>query len=155
MDHPRQGFRYVDAKDLDESGTKFDGVEVEGSDGEKLGEVEGFIIDVAARRPRHVAVSAGWFFHKHFLLPIGHVTLQEGGTKLRADLTKERANRFPGFDKDHFEQLTDEELEQLDRTLASASATDESLGGDFDRHYQTPEWWQSSFYSGPSSHSGS
>ena len=91
MDHPRQGFRYVDAKDLDESGMKFDGVEVEGSDGEKLGEVEGFIIDVVARRPRHVAVAAGWFFHKHFLLPIGHVTLQEGGTKLRADLTKVRA----------------------------------------------------------------
>jgi len=144
----------VDAKDLDESGMKFDGLDVEGSDGEKLGEVEGFIIDVAARRPRHVAVSAGWFFHKHFLLPIGHVTLREGGTKLRADLTKERANRFPGFDKDQFEQLTTEELEQLDRTLASASA-DEGLGGELDRHYQTPDWWQTSFYGGgPSSHSG-
>jgi len=144
----------VDAKDLDESGMKFDGLDVEGSDGEKLGEVEGFIIDVAARRPRHVAVSAGWFFHKHFLLPIGHVTLEEGGTKLRADLTKERANRFPGFDKDQFEQLTTEELEQLDRTLASASA-DEGLGGELDRHYQTPDWWQTSFYGGDtSSHSG-
>jgi len=144
----------VDAKDLDESGMKFDGLDVEGSDGEKLGEGEGSIIDVAARRPRHVAVSAGWFFHKHFLLPIGHVTLQEGGTKLRADLTKERANRFPGFDKDQFEHLTTEELEQLDRTLASASA-DEGLGGELDRHYQTPDWWQTSFYGGgPSSHSG-
>jgi len=153
MDHPRHGFRYVDAKDLDESGTKFDGVEVEGSDGEKLGEVEGFIVDVAAGVPRHVAVSAGWFLHKHFLLPIGHVTLQDGGTKLRADLTKERVNRFPGFDKDEFEQLTEEELEQLDRTLASAA--DDSFGAEFDRHYHTPDWWQSSFYSAPSSRSGS
>jgi len=150
MDHPRQGFKYVDAKDLDESGTQFDGVDVEGSDGEKLGEVEGFIIDVTQRRPRHVAVSAGWFFHKHFLLPIGHVTLHEGETKLRADLTRERVNRFPGFDKDRFEQLTDEELEQLDRTLASASATDDARGGELDRHYQTPDWWKPSFYSVPS-----
>ena len=55
-------FQICDAKDLDESGTQFDGVDVEGSDGEKLGEVEGFIIDVTGRRPRHVAVSAGWFF---------------------------------------------------------------------------------------------
>jgi len=154
MDHPRAGFRYVDAKDLDESATRFDGVDVEGSDGEKLGEVEGFIIDVAECRPRHVAVSAGWFFHKHFLLPIGHVALHEDGTKLRADLTKERVNRFPGFDKNEFQQLSEAELEQLDRTLATASAADEGHLGGVDRHYETPDWWKTSFYNVPADPSG-
>jgi hypothetical protein len=146
MDHPRSGYRYLDAKDLNDSATKFDGIEVQGSDGEKLGDVEGFVVDTAEGRPRHVAVAAGWFFHKHFLIPIGHVGLNEDGTKLRADLTKERVNRFPGFDKDRFQQLTTEELEQLDRTLATAAATDEGRAGDFDRHYDTPGWWKASFY---------
>lgn len=153
MDHPRAGFRYVDAKDLDQSATKFDGVEVEGSDGNKLGDVEGFIVDVAEGRPRHVAVAAGWFFHKHFLLPIGHVALDEHGTKLRADLTKERVNRFPGFDKDRFDQLTSEELEQLDRTLAIAAAAAEDGEGDLDSHYRTPDWWERTFYNVPASRS--
>jgi len=133
----------VDAKDLDQNAMKFDGIEVQGSDGEKLGDVEGFIVD-AEGRPRHVAVSAGWFFHKHFLLPIDHVGMDDGGTKLRADLTKERVNRFPGFDKDQFDRLGAEELEELDQRLATAAGTTDIGSGDGAGQYRTPRWWQAS-----------
>ena len=93
-----------------------DGIEVDGTDGEKLGDVEGFVIDVMTGRPRHVAVRAGWLFHKHFLLPIGHVRLREDRSKPIADVTRERVDRFPGFDKDEFEQLTADQLRQFDET---------------------------------------
>jgi uncharacterized protein YrrD len=75
MDHPRPELKYVAAQDLDARSQKLDGAEVIGLDGEKLETVEGFIIDSREGRPRHVAVGAGWFIHKHFLLPIGHVSL--------------------------------------------------------------------------------
>jgi sporulation protein YlmC with PRC-barrel domain len=153
MDHPRPDLKYVNAKDLDESAMKFDGMEVEDLNGEKLGKVEGFIIDVVEGRPRHIAVSAGWFLHKHFLLPIGHAVLSGDGTKLIADVTKERVNRFPGFHKEHFVQLTAEELKQLDETLAAACAAGDAEAGDFDSHYRTPDWWEITFYRVPASRS--
>ncbi|MCU1381430.1 MAG: hypothetical protein JWL71_127 [Acidobacteria bacterium] len=144
MDHPLPGLKYVDANDLDDSGMKFAGIEVDGVDGEKLGEVEGFVMDVVEGRPRHIAVGAGWFMHKHFLLPIGHATLDAGGTKLVADLTKERVKRFPGFDKSEFERLDAGQLAQLDATLAAACATDTGGGSSVDDHYQVPGWWKTS-----------
>jgi hypothetical protein len=149
MDHPRPELKYVDAKDLDSSGMKFDGTEVDGIDGEKLGDVEGFVIDVATGRPRHVAVSAGWLFHKHFLLPIGHVQLRADRSKLIADVTKERVDRFPGFDKSEFEQLSADQLKQLDETLARACSSGDEVTIDFESHYATPEWWEVTSYKGP------
>jgi uncharacterized protein YrrD len=120
MDHPRPGFRYVAAKDLDDSGRKFAGFPVNGSDGESLGTVEGFVVDLFTGTPRHLAVGAGWFIHKHFLLPIGHVAISPDGNALVADITKERVKRFPGFDKGEFDKLSADELERLDRALESA-----------------------------------
>ena len=145
MDHPRPGFKYVDAKDLDDSAQKFSGLDVEGTDGAKLGEVEGFIMDVEQGRPRHVAVSAGWFIHKHFLLPIGHVALSSDSTKLIADISKERVERFPGFDKSEFEKLNPDNLAALDASMASALDSNQG-GSDSSSHYRVPTWWQDEYY---------
>jgi PRC-barrel domain protein len=145
MDHPKPGLKYVDAKDLDDSAKKFTGVPVLAVDGEKLGEVEGFVMDVGQGRPRHVAVAAGWFIHKHFLLPIGHVALSDDGTALVADITKERVKRFPGFDKDEFVKLDAADIGRLDVAMTDAWAED---GGarDLAAHYNVPAWWQEDFY---------
>ena len=153
MDHPRPTLRYVEASDLSDAGGQLSGLEVDGSDGEKLGKVEGFIIDVASGRPYHVVVDAGgWFTHKHFLLPIGHAMLSDGGAKLIADVTKERVKRFPGFDKNRFNKLTDQDIAQLDQAMAAACCPDEVVvvtawetGG----HYRYPDWWESTFYQSP------
>lgn len=139
MDHPIPGLKYVEAKDLDDSGTKFAGMDVTGVDGEKLGEVEGFVMNVRDGSPRHVVVRAGWFIHKHFLLPIGHVTAAAGGLTLIGDVTKERVKRFPGFDKSEFEKLGAEELTRLDATMAEAWAEG---GPDVEAHYRVPGWWK-------------
>jgi sporulation protein YlmC with PRC-barrel domain len=153
MDHPRPTLRYVDDKDLSDAGLKLIGLEVDGRDGEKLGKVEGFIIDVASGRPYHVVVDAGgWFTHKHFLLPIGHAMLSDDEAKLIADVTKERVKRFPGFDKDRFNKLTDDDITQLDQAMAAACCPDEvvvvtawEMGG----HYRYPDWWETTFYQSP------
>jgi hypothetical protein len=152
MDHPRPTLRYVEAKDLADSGLKLNGLEVDGTDGEKLGKIEGFILDVATGRPYHVVVGAGhWFTHKHFLLPIGHAMLSSDGAKLIADVSKERMKRFPGFDMGKFEKLTDEDIKRLDESMAAACCPDEVVvvawetGG----HYRYPEWWQESYYRVP------
>jgi hypothetical protein len=142
MQHPRPELKYVAAKDLDQSASNFDGMEVDDPAGQKLGRVEGFILNVLDGAPRHIVVSAGWFIHKHFLLPIGHASMNVDGTKLVTDVAKDNVNKFPGFDKGEFEQLSQESLAKLDRTLADASGLVASL----EIHYRVPVWWQATYY---------
>ena len=138
MDHTRPELRYVKARELNGTAARLDGVPVIGSDGETLGTVEGFIIDVLERRPRHVVVSAGWFIHKHFLVPIGHVRLNAEDTELRTDLAKSRVEDSPGFDKSAFEELTAEDAGRLDQMIATATGAG---GTDSDDDYHMPKGW--------------
>lgn len=139
MDHPKRELKYVDARALNGFAARLDGADVYGADGEKLGVVEGFIMDVQQGRPRHVVVSAGWFIHKHFLLPIGHVTLGPDGTTLSADIDKERVESFPGFDKGQFEQLEGNDFDALDHMMASV--TTGVAVTELRDHYRLPAGW--------------
>jgi hypothetical protein len=142
MDHPKRELKYVQARALNGFAARLDGAEVFGSDGGKLGVVEGFIVDVRQDRPRHVVVAAGWFIHKHFLLPIGHVTVSRDGTALTADIAKERVESFPGFDKGEFAKLGAADYDKLDNMMASVTAGVAIT--DLDAHYKLPAGWDDS-----------
>jgi len=69
-----------------------------------------------------------------------------------ADLTRDRIKRFPGFDKDEFEKLSDQELEQFAQSTASACAVTGVfvVSGtrpwpDWQPDYRQPDWWQSNY----------
>lgn len=154
MDHPRPGLRYVDAGDLDDSTVDFDGMDVESRAGEKLGDVDGFVIDINSARPLYVVVDAGgWFSSKHVLLPVGHVSLADEGKKMVADIARDRVGKFPGFDLDEFSKLGDDELKRMDERMVAVCCPDEVvdrqvIGERYDRwtHYSSPTWWDSSYY---------
>jgi PRC-barrel domain len=142
MDHPKPELKYVEGRALNGFAARLDGAEVLGSDGGKLGVVDGFIVDVRQNRPRHVVVAAGWFIHKHFLLPIGHVAVGPDGTTVSADIDKSRVEGFPGFNKREFETLDGDDFDNLDRTMASITAG--VAVTDLDRHYRIPAGWDDS-----------
>jgi PRC-barrel domain protein len=151
MDRPHPNLRYVDAKELDDEAMKLRGLEVDSVRNEKLGKVEGFIIDVATGRPYHVVVgSGGWFRHKHFLLPIGHVALSPGNAKLVADVTKDRVERFPGFDKDEFKKMSEEDLKKLEAPTSAVCCPDDGpatvVAAWEETHYAYPTWWEAGYY---------
>jgi sporulation protein YlmC with PRC-barrel domain len=149
MDHPRPWLRYVDAGSLDDKTFALDALDVTGSSGEKLGRVDGFIIDVDSGRPYHVVVEAGhWFKHKHFLLPIGHVTLDRTARKLVADVPKERVERFPGFDRSEFEKLSPEEISRMaaSTVMVCDVVVDASAPWASWKSYEYPSWWEADFY---------
>jgi len=149
MDHPRPWLRYVDAGDLDDKAFKFDALEVASPSGDKLGRVDGLILDVDSGRPYHVVVEAGqWFKHKLFLLPIGHVTLDPGGKKLIADVSKERVERFPGFDRGEFDKLSTEEINRLaaSTVMVCDVVADTSTPWASWKSYEYPSWWEADFY---------
>jgi PRC-barrel domain len=152
MDHPRPGLRYVDAGDLDDSQVDFDGMQVKGIDNQKLGTVDGFIIDKSAVRPYYVVVNAGgWFKSKYFLLPVGHVGFDPTEKTLVADINHERVDRFPGFDRGEFAELSEDDLKMMDDQMYSVCCVDEpveiSSPTRYEHaHYRSPSWWDSSFY---------
>ena len=154
MDHPRAGLRYVDADDLDDSTFDFDGINVESHTGDKLGDVDGFIIDVNSARAYYVVVEAGgWFTSKHFLLPIGHVSLDRSGKRLVADIDRDRVAKFPGFDRGEFEKLSDADLSRMDQQMTAACCPDQKYDAaesarryETYKHYENATWWDSSYY---------
>ena len=150
MDHPRPNLRYVDAKDLDDTATRLRGLRVDSVGNEQLGKLEGFIIDVATGRPYHVVVgSGGWLKHKHFLLPIGHISLSTANDRLIADVAKDRVERFPGFDKDEFKTMSEADLKKVDEPTIAVCCPDTNtvaVAGWEATHYSYPTWWQADFY---------
>jgi hypothetical protein len=154
MDHPRPGLRYVDADDLDDSRVDFDGLDVESNTGEDLGDVDGFVIDINSLRPYYVVVDAGgWFTSKYILLPIGHVALDTTANKLIADVPRDRVKNYPGFDRDEFKELSDDDVNRLHLQSVEICRTDGTVDAglrsqpyDTWRQYSSPTWWDSSFY---------
>lgn len=154
MDHALPWLRYVDADDLDDTNVDFDGMRVESPTGEHLGDVDGFIVDSETARPYYVVVdTGGWFKSKHFLLPIGHAQFDEGNEALRADLTRDRVERFPGFDKDEFTTLTPDALKRFNVDTLQASTVagsvyayseTEPYSAVWERpDFRYPDWWRS------------
>jgi len=154
MDHPRPWLRYLDAGDLDKTTVPFDGMKVDDQSGEKLGDVDGFVIDVNSGRPYYVVVNGGgWFKSKYFLLPVGHVRLDSDAKKMIADVARERVSRYPGFDRDEFEKLTDAELSRMDEQMIAACCPGETVVQSSievrfasSPHFGYPTWWQADYY---------
>ena len=152
MDHPRPWMRYVDAGDLDDGTIDLDGLEVDSASGERLGKVDGFVIDVDSGRPYYIVVDAGgWFRSKEYLLPVGHARLDRGRHALVADLTRDRVEKFPGFDKDEFVRLSDTELERFGAATAAACCeSDAAMATERawheQPHYRQPDWWETGYY---------
>lgn len=145
--------RYLDADDLDNSDVDFEGLDVRGPDGEKLGEVDGFLVDSGTGRVLYTVVdSGGWFTSRRFLLPIGHATVDREASALRVDVTQGRLRLYPEFDERQFRQLSDEDLRSYEHRMGTVCCPEEATGDvagwrhDSARHYQQPAWWSATMF---------
>jgi len=158
MDHPRPGLRYISVHDLDGGQPSFEDFIVQDPTGERLGLLEGFIVNVNDSQPYYAVVDAGgWFRSKHFLLPVGHVALDSEAHRLVADLSREHVKRFPGFDLDEFKKMSDDDLYRISRQIVAACCPEEAIDAsqpvetrfEIWAHYRTPTWWDAR-YANPS-----
>ena len=145
--------RYLAADDVDDSVVDFDGLDVRGNDGEKLGDVNGFIVDLASGRVLYVVVdSGGWFRSRRFLAPIGHAVIDQGRRALTLDVSKDRLKHYPEFEEARFGGFTDADLRAFEARMAQACCPEEkpedgtSWAYDTRRHYQQPAWWRGGTY---------
>jgi hypothetical protein len=148
-------FRYLDAADVDDGLVNFDRLTVVGADGQRIGTVEGFLVDARAKRVNHIVVDSGeWFDSPRLLLPIGHASISPDRKTLRTDVTRSALRYLPEFDADRFCEFTDEELHAFERNTVIACCPDQPLeavveptwGYECWGHYRQPEWWRRNHY---------
>jgi hypothetical protein len=145
--------RFVDAGKLDDADVKLDHLPVYGWGHEKLGHLDGFIIDTASGAVQYAVVqSGGWFNAKRFLLPIGHIDRFDPEKKeLMTDISTDAIRLFPEFDKDKFLAMSDEELREFERVMSAACCPDEVIVEevvwihDEGAHYREPSWWRAEY----------
>ena len=149
MDHPKPWLRYIGAGKVADRTLDLDGMKVRNVSGENLGEVDGLIVDSDSGRTYYVVVDGpGWFMSKQYLLPIGQAHLSPDREALVADLTREQVNRFPGFDKDEFDRLTETDVKRINDQIGQifepgvAYAADEPYYAAWSRRsFEYPDWW--------------
>ncbi len=142
--------QYLDAGHVADDRIDFDGLDVRNAAGDKLGSVNGFIVQRDSNRPYYLVVdSGGWFTGRHYLVPIGHVRLDEGNRTLRVDIERDTIRGFPEVHIDRFDEITEDEARRIDERTLTALAPNEvaaRMGDtwDYDRwsHYRQPDWWR-------------
>jgi hypothetical protein len=145
--------RYLDADDLDDSDLDFDGLQVRSADDDKLGEVDGFLVDSGSGRVLYAVVdSGGWFTSRRFLMPIGHMTLDRDRSALRVDVSRDTLRQYPEFDERTFSNLSDDDLRAYEHRMGAICCPDDLAADrtawrhDTARHYQSPTWWAANAY---------
>ena len=150
MDHPKPWLRYIEADKIQDRTLALDGMKVRNDAGEKLGNVDGLIVDADSGRTYYMVVDApGWFSSKQFLLPIGQTHLDDDRDALVVKLSKDQVKRFPGFDKDDFETLSESDIKRINDDIGMVLDPDASYEADEPyyeawnrRFFQYPEWWE-------------
>lgn len=96
--------------------------------GEKLGTVDEIMLDVPMGRIAYAVLSSGGFLgvgDKLFAIPWGALTLDTDNKCFILDVSQERLEQAPGFDKDHWPSLAD-------HTWAT----------NLHKYYVTPPYWE-------------
>lgn len=143
--------RFLDANDVHDDVVDYDGLDVIGPEGGKIGDLDGFIVDADGGRLYHLVIdSGGWFTSRQFLVPSGHARLAANRRALIVDVTRDALSRFPEFHPERFREFTDADLRAFEHRTAAACCPDEPIddvsvgtwGYDTRRHYAQPEWWR-------------
>jgi hypothetical protein len=149
VNHPKPWLRYIEADKIHDRTLALDGMNVRNEAGEKLGNVDGLIVDSDSGRTYYMVVDAlGWFSSRQFLLPLGQTHLDADRSALVVKLSREQVNRFPGFDKDEFDTLSETDIKRINDDIGAVLEPDATYEPDEPyyeawsrRFYDYPDWW--------------
>ena len=104
----------VDAKDQNKvlKASELIGMKVEGSDGKNLGKIRDLVIDPEDGDIEYAVLDFGGFLgigDKYFAVPWDALSKTENGKKIALDTTKRDLKKAPGFDKNHWPDLSDQQ----------------------------------------------
>lgn len=88
------------------------GMKVEGTDGKSLGKIRDLVIDPEDGDVQYAVLDFGGFLgigDKYFAVPWDALNKTENGKKIALDTTKRDLKKAPGFDKNHWPDLSDQQ----------------------------------------------
>jgi uncharacterized protein YrrD len=104
------------------------GMDVFGSDGEKVGTVERIVVDSNTKQIHQFIVHRGFLSHDDKLVDIGMVSGQDADG-LRLDLTSDQVNELPGYVEERFVQIPDNDRDSLPFMVPNAMGAGAYLYG--------------------------
>lgn len=108
---------------------KFDlGMDVFGSDGEKVGTVERIVVDTNTKQIHKFIVHRGFLTHDDKLVDIDMVSTQDADG-LRLDLTSDEVNELPDYIEERFVQIPEQDRDALPFILPNAMGAGSYLYG--------------------------
>ena len=104
-------YRYIDAERLDSTAGRLEDVVVVSPSNDRLGKLDGVIVDPAHRQVRYYVVeSQGWFWSRHYLLPLGPARLIRDRRALEVDVDADDITRLEQVDPNSLPPFSDEDL---------------------------------------------
>ncbi len=115
-------------------------VAIRTGDGE-LGVLDGLVVDPERGVARYAVVAGGGVLtHRRYLLPLAVLRFDEKDRVLRTTVEKDVAERYPAFDRDEFQSMSDRDRSAYEQRLAALfSKTDERAPVD-EPVVPLPEW---------------
>jgi ferritin-like metal-binding protein YciE len=108
---------------------------------EELGTFDGLIIDTASQEPRYAVIdSGGLFIHRRYLLPFDDIGFDADRRMLEVRIRKDIASRYPSFDPDEFQKMSDVELRRYESRLLRLFPRDTASRAARPTPATTPEW---------------
>jgi len=104
------------------------GMDVFGSDGEKVGTVEKIVVDSNTKQIHQFIVHRGFLSHDDKLVGIEMVKSQ-GSDGLQLDLTSDQVNELPGYVEERFVQIPEHDRDSLPFMLPNAMGAGAYLYG--------------------------
>jgi sporulation protein YlmC with PRC-barrel domain len=104
------------------------GMDVFGSDGEKVGTVERIVVDPNTKQIHQFIVHRGFLSHDDKLVEISMISSQDTDG-LRLDLTADQVNELPGYVEDRFVDIPEHDRGALPFMLPSAMGAGSYLYG--------------------------
>jgi ferritin-like metal-binding protein YciE len=119
MPRPTGRLRFVGAGEGAKANGRRERLAVRSDADEELGTLCGIIVDSVSQQPRYAVIdSGGLFAHHRYLLPIDQTRFDDRARVLRVEISKEVASRYPPFDRDEFQTMTDSEVRGWEERIA-------------------------------------
>jgi ferritin-like metal-binding protein YciE len=114
---------------------------------EDLGTLDGLVAESDLGAARYAVIDAGGVLtHRRYLLPLSLMRFDEGARVLRVDVDKHVANRYPPFDRDEFQTLSDADREGYTRRLLHFFPSHEGGGRREPLPANLPDWLMSGLW---------
>jgi hypothetical protein len=104
--------RYLDANHVGTPEGRLDGAVLVNPANDRLGTLEGVLIDPEHRQVRYYVVERkrGWFGSHHYLLPLTATRLDRDHRTLQVDVDSEQIPQLPEVDPDDLPRFSDDDL---------------------------------------------